>query len=315
MLSLYLLYPTQLIYTQVVMSEIMLQTLLLLSLFFLTLFLTRRRNRYLLFMNLCLSLAMLTKGVLVFFWIPNLAFHLWLLVRTHRKEVVLLALIPVLTVFCWSYRNYLRIGFFQFSSISTKTYSFLMRQFGEVENDAFARGTRELPQQPDDYATRERGVERSLMKVLAKNWQRYAVYHLRGMLFFFLDPGRFDIYQVLGWSQGRGFAKSIDHAGGGIFRAVVTEAGKLPTLVLILLTLVGTANLLILGAFIYFVFKPHVHSEFKLFLILMVLYVAFVTAGIGRSRYRLPVMPYLLLTAPAVLAACRTFEVTPNRHH
>ena len=187
----YLFYPAQVIYTQVIMSEILLQTWLLLSLLFLTLLLSGKGNRYLLFVNLCLSLAALTKGVFVYCWIPNMAFHFWLFLRTHRKTVLLLSLIPLLTVSCWSYRNYKRTGVFHFSSISQKQQGYLVKRYWKRERAAFARENPGQLRQGDDYTTAKRGVEYSFLKVVARNWQDYTLYHMRGVLFFFLRSRAF----------------------------------------------------------------------------------------------------------------------------
>ena len=276
--------------------------------------LSGKGNRYLLFVNLCLSLAALTKGVFVYCWIPNMAFHFWLFLRTHRKTVLLLSLIPLLTVSCWSYRNYKRTGVFHFSSISQKQQGYLVKRYWKRERAAFARENPGQLRQGDDYTTAKRGVEYSFLKVVARNWQDYTLYHMRGVLFFFLDPGRFDIYQVLGWSQQEGLSRYMGNSSGTTFQDILAKARELPIPIVALLTLIGTVNLVILGAFSYFVFRPHVQPELKVFLILIVFYVAFVTGGIGRSRYRLPVMPFLLLTAPTILRHFGKSEVRSSKH-
>ncbi len=73
----FLFYPAQMIYTQTIMPGIFLQTFLLLCVYCLALFLKTGNARYLWIMNASLSLALLTKPILVFFWLPNLAFHAW----------------------------------------------------------------------------------------------------------------------------------------------------------------------------------------------------------------------------------------------
>ena len=106
----------------------------------------------------------------------------------------------------------------------------------------------------------------------------------------------------------------MGNSSGTTFQDILAKARELPIPIVALLTLIGTVNLVILGAFLYFVFRPHVQPELKVFLILIVFYVAFVTGGIGRSRYRLPVMPFLLLTAPTILRHFGKSEVRSSKH-
>src|SRR5690606_25744977 len=70
--------------------------------------------------NLLLTMAVATKPVLVFFWVPNLIFSVFLYLKNRNILVLIFPLLLPLFVFLWSLRNESKTGYFHFSSIKTQ---------------------------------------------------------------------------------------------------------------------------------------------------------------------------------------------------
>jgi hypothetical protein len=303
----YLVYPSQIIYIFSIMSEILLQTLLLLSLFFMLQFLTGRNWRYLLFYNITISLAVLTKPVLLYFWIPSTLFQIWLAVRYHRKSILIYPLLMILTITFWSYRNYNITGYYHFSSIKNfnllyyNTYSFLVNRYGEDHAEKFMDRV-DAENRGKSFKTANRNIEKACFYVLWKNLPAYSFYHFRGSILFFIDPGRYDLYHFLRIKQEQGFWYFISHDG---ILGILKGVKKIPTTVIFYLLVMVIFNLLFLISVILFIIRRGYSMEFWLFLLTVILYFALITGPLGASRHRLPVFPELLLAVPSALIYIR----------
>ena len=203
LVAFYLFYPTQLIYSHLIMAEILLQLMLLSSFFFLLRFHETRCWYYLALCNLLVGLAALTKPIMVYFWFPSLLYQAWLLWRTGKQKFLILALIPLFFVTLWSYRNYLHTGYFHFSSIknSNMMHVNIHRLVDEAEGDqASISATRNLKRevrQAENFAEASKTIERAFFEAVFVHWKTLPMMYARGSLFFFLDPGRFDLYEFL----------------------------------------------------------------------------------------------------------------------
>ncbi len=285
-------YPAQIVYTHMVMSEILLQTLLLLSVFFFFQFQKSGNLTQLWLVNASLALGLLTKPSLMLIWIPGLVFHLWLFLRSRRKVVLLAALVPVLAVAAWSYRNYLKTGHFHFSSMAGEMEARYLRWYDRVEYPDAPWPQVSSPR-VEGWATEQREVRTSLYQRFARNPLAVARLQVMGIGFFFLDPGRFDLHHFQGSRFSPGLARHL-----GRTRQIL---GQTPLPLLALLALIGLVNLAVLAAYVAFPFQKSPPAEVKVFVFFLVLYAAVMTIGIGRSRYRLSVMPELFLVSAIVL--------------
>lgn len=294
----FLLYPSQIIYTFTIMSEILFQTLLLLSLISFLKFLEKKKIRYVWYYNLCLSAAVLTKPVLVYFWIPNLLFHVWLALKYRRKAVILMPLILLFTVISWSIRNYYVTGYYHFSSIKSfnllyyNTYPFLLNKYGEAQADQFLKELESQNAQAD-FAQKYRNIEKACYQQLARDPVSYALFHLRGSVFLFIDPGRYDLYHFLRLEKRVGFLSYVSRYG---FRGIFIMLRELPVAAILYLILMLLFNMIILISLIVFTFMPGIKPVFKLMFLLIIIYIAVMTGPVGASRHRIPVLPYLVLT-------------------
>lgn len=301
--ALFLFYPTQIIYTHLVMAEVLLQWMLLSSFYFLVRFQETEKWYHLALCNLFLGLTALTKPVMVYFWVPNLFFHIWWMRRLARQKLILLALIPLSLVSLWSYRNYLHTNYFHFSSIKTSNMLHvnirgIVRQTeGKERAHSLTRELEEKTKRTQDFAEASRTVERAFFETMIKNWRTLITAYPRGSLLFFLDPGRFDIYEFL----------ELPHniRGGEILRAdfwnKLRKLKEIPVSILSYLTVVGAINILLLAGLFYFLFDRRYPIELKSFSLLLLFYVLAIVAPTGLSRFRLSVMPFLFLSLPPLL--------------
>jgi len=145
------------------------------------------------------------------------------------------------------------------------------------------------------WSARSQRPEQPFYRVVIEHPLDLARRQLRGMVTFFLDPGRFDFYQFFSNPYpSRGFSRSM-YEWETFWQ---TARGTGPWLKYLIA--IGLFNLLLATAFILFLFQP-LQMELRVFVFLVVIYMAMMTASFGRSRYRLPVMPELFLAAAVVL--------------
>jgi 4-amino-4-deoxy-L-arabinose transferase-like glycosyltransferase len=175
------------------MAEILVQFLLFLSFVFLIAGIKKNSLNLLGLTNLTLGLAALTKPVMVYFWIPNLLYHVWLAYRLRSVKLVGWAFIPLLIVSGWSYRNYLVTDYYHFSSIKTINMSFNLDGSSNPQALPLTEYSR-----TKDFGSWSREVERVFIQDRLSNWPTTVYRQFLGTLAFLLDPGRFDIFQILG---------------------------------------------------------------------------------------------------------------------
>lgn len=302
--TLYLFYPSQLIYTHLVMSEVLLQGELLFMLFVVSSGIAGTRST--LAFNAALCLAMLTKPVMVLFWLPNLAFGAYLSYRRRTRSFVLLSCVPILVLCGWSVRNYHQTGDYHFSSISSialreyNTYYFLSGAEGKDAAEGFTARIEEASSGAA-YTRRVAISDSSCRQVLLRNLLPYSVFHLRGVLLFFIDPGRFDISQFLHEQTRDGFLSGLSTDG---MAGAVRVLRDMPTAVIVYLTAVLAVNIVLIAGFAGFLLrKTGCPRQVKSYALALVLGIALATGPLGASRFRLPLLPYLL-----AFSACMVYH-------
>ncbi len=294
----YLFFPSQLIYTYTIMAEILLQTLLLLAAASVFHYFLTKRIRFLLFYNIFICCALLTKPILLYFWLPNALFHLILFLQNRQRQVILLLpLILVGTLFINSYRNERQTGYYHYSSIKNynllhcNTYLFLMEMEGRKKADQFVNSILQEVKQRE-FKEANQTIERRCLSVIKDNWKRYTLFQLRGSLFFFFDPGRFELFHFLNRPQPESsFARLSDTGMKGFLQYFLT----IPPPILVALSIIMTANCILFTLVIISVFYPSPFVRTKLFLLFLVAFFIVMTGPFGASRFRLAVIPLLLV--------------------
>ncbi len=293
------------IYTQMIMSEILLATILNFFIYFNILLFYRFSMKRLLVVNLLLVLGFLTKPVLFPFSFIYFVFLMITFKKQLSLKLFLTSVIPLLVVASIHLINFKRTNVFHFSSIQRinllnyNTKYFHTNNYGSeyaIEfNDSVHSITDELTY-PKRY-----GKETSVAKnELTENLFSYILFHIKGSFRYFLDPGRFDIFNFFGKENSNtvGFLKVINEDGfSGVFNYLKKQN-------IFLLLILGISLLFngirFIGLLIFSYKTLKKQQAVWILLILLTSYFALVTGPIGASRFVVPIV--IILNFMSVLA-------------
>ena len=296
-------FPAQLIYANMVMSEILFQACIFWAFFFLVRFIREPQGKYLLIYNLLLCAGLLTKPVLYLWWIPNVVIIGWFAFRQKQFKWLTFAAIPVVAIVLWCGGNYLGTGYYHFSSITSinllnyNAYHALLEVYGPEEADSVIFAVKDEAALIKDFAEREKYVEKAATDLVMEHKVAYAKFHLKGMVNFFLDPGRFDLYQFFGWQE-EGFQGLLYYFSKDGYVGIFNFLREQPMVPAFSLVSVMIWNLLLLLALLNFMFLKKVPWEIRLLTLLMIGYICAATGPLGASRFKLPIYPLMVLTVP-----------------
>lgn len=311
LLILLILLPVQYIYCNMVMSEILLQTLLFWSFYYFVMFIKNSKIEYILACNVFLALAVLTKPVLLYFWIPNLILLIFLFLKERRITIILPGLIMPVVIFLLSFYNYHTTGSFHFSSIRQmnlvgyNSAFLLVNVYGEEEGYKRVAEMRKYLSTIDDFSKLQKEEDRIGYELIMNHKYEYAKYHLKGMVNFFLDPGRFDINNYLGIKEenNTGLLYTFTKEGyTGIFKFIL----KQPIYIIVYIVLMMIINILMVISMINFLFVKQVKLELKIFLYLLIFYLCLFSGPLGTMRYKVHIIPLLLFTIPFLFERIKT---------
>lgn len=296
-------FPAQYIYVNMIMSEILLQTFIFWALFNLFYYIKNRTTRNIIYYNIILALAVLTKPVLVYFWIPNLIFMAYLYYKNKKTSTLLSGLIHPVFVLLFSYYGYTTTGNLSYSSqkpVNLLDYyaTFLLisvngedggwKRYGEIHSylDTIK-----------DYSKMSIEAEKIAMEIILDNKIEYAKLHLKGMLNYFFDPGRYDLNYLLSVKEKNHSGLMIAFAKGG-YGEVVNFVTKQPYYVIVYLSLMLIINFCFVLSLILFLFNKRVYEEIKFFVLFMAVYMSFLSGMLGTMRYKIHIYFLLLFTIP-----------------
>lgn len=299
-LLLVLLSPVQIIYANMVMSEIILQTWILLMVNSFLIFVKTKKSMNLLWVSVFLILAMLTKPVMYPFALIILLAGLYYFFKDKVKLALVYGLLPLFFIIGYNLWNQKRTGVFHFSSIQTinlvqyNTYFFIKNQFGEQKADEFLKSTYQEANQIENYAERQAFLKRTALDNIKENLPGYLFFHTKGIVKWFVDPGRFDLYNFFGVEAEKysGYLYQLNREG---FRHSVKAFFSQP--LWIVLALLSTFVLRLFLAIlipIWFLFGKQSFQE-KLAIVIPIVFVASVTGPLGASRFMLPLFPLIIL--------------------
>ncbi|UPL49554.1 hypothetical protein [Hymenobacter sublimis] len=299
--------PAQVIYANVVMSEVLLQTTIVLLWAALVAFWQPARpTRYFAGAALAAAAALLIKPV--FFPAAALMLGLGMVVGWQQRRPVLTfwGAVPLLVALLWMGRNEARTGYFHFSSIAEinllryNTRGVLQATEGPAVAERFVRSTVAASQHLPTFREQQHYIQRASVAALRRHPVAYAAQHLRGVISFFLDPGRFDLVYFLGLpdTAGMGLLQQLNEHG---YRAILGYIPQLPAGLVAGLLLVLLANGARLILALRFLLRRNAGSPARWLLVVIIGYVALLTGPLGASRFAVPVLPLLLAAAGAGL--------------
>ena len=298
-----LTFPAQLIYASAVMSEMLLQTAVLGIAVATLAFIHSPRLRYVVGGAMAVIAALLLKPV--FYPLVLVVAMLALAVgwRYRRPAVAAVGLLPVLVVGWYMLWNQQRTGYFHFSSIAEINLlqynaAGVLRQIAgpEVEEKWVTQVIEQANAAPD-FATRQRFIQAQAGAMLTEHIGLYTRQHVQGMAALFLDPGRFDLSQLLGWAPPAGGGLLTQARQGRIWQAATSLPwGQLGLLGVILLANIARLGLAVRG----FRRLRYAHAPLRYgrwVAVGLLLYVAALTGPLGAARFLVPLWPLLLALA------------------
>ena len=241
-----------------------------------------------------LSLGMAMKPVLFPFLIPAALYGVYSFIRTKKIVWILGLLIPLCWVTGYTIHNKQRTGSYQYSSIQTANLvNYNLRYFVMAEE-----GTNRAAETVDalydkcrsaaEYADKNRCLSGGVKEMIMKEPFRYTWFHLKGSITYFLDPGRFDLVTFFSLSSpdSPGIMQAIHEDGlRGILRFLKSQGWGW----ILVLGLIGLFKVIKLTGLVIYLLRGRNELPFKIFLALLIGYLALVTGPLGASRFLLPV--------------------------
>ncbi|MFK7970213.1 MAG: hypothetical protein AB8F95_07590 [Bacteroidia bacterium] len=294
------------IYPGLVMTEVWLQSLLIGAAYGLVLFWLKEKSRGIWITALCIALSLWLKPVtypLALGMIIFLPFLSWVKKRSIPKAVIT-ALIPLVSALCLGGINYARTSSFHFSSITSinllqyNAYYTKVRIDGEAEAERWVDAVAAQANTIQDYPSRQQFIQQKAAAVLKENPGTYASLHAKGMIHFFADPGRFDLYHFFNWDRATGkntglLAIFSSEGYGGIWSYMKAQ-GFWP-LFMLGLSFLGKIGLMI--GIASALFRHRRNWPIMLLLLAIPFYLALATGPLGASRFAVPVIPLLVVCA------------------
>lgn len=310
-LALILAFPSQFVYANMVMSEILLQTCLVAAFYAFSLYALEGSSRALVAYNVFLAAAALTKPVMYLFVLPNLAWLAFMTWRRRDVRCIASAVIPLVLILAYSGWNLHRTGHFHFSSIQAtnlldyNTRYLLIQTEGVDVADSLVTAVHQEADDANTFAEEQEILHDGSWELIRPRLPSYVLFHLRGVVGFFLDPGRFDLYNFIGIPSGK--AGLLYHFSAEGPKGVWTYLRSQPALLVIILLIIAAANLIRTVGLAASAFA-RVPVEIKWGLLLIVGYVAAATGPVSAARFAVPVSPLILLAVLIVLADVRDFR-------
>lgn len=294
-----LFMPAQFIYPNLVMSETLFQFTLMLAGWMLFSYFKTENFRYVWAFQLLLCLGIFIKPVLYLFAFVNLGYFIYLYFRHRARLLVISGLVPIIFIIIFSSFNQQKTGKFHVSSIQdvnlidVNLFYFLMQDEGYDAARTTTDSIYQVCEQNSDYKEYSECLNDAAKEILFSRLFEYGVFHIKGSVRFFIDPGRFDIYNFFGLQEMGEKGLRYRLFQGGV-RAVWQYLKEQNTFVLLWIFAIAMINVLKTIGFIFFIFNRRYNLDFRIFLLLLVGTISFATGPLGASRFALPVALFIL---------------------
>ena len=302
-----LLYPFQFIYCNMVMSEILFQTFLIVAFYQLVCFFENGTTSNLFYYNLFLTLSVLVKAVMLYLWLPNLLFMIWLFFKSKPKSALLFGLMMPGVIGLQCKINEYTTGYFHYNSIQTfnrlfhNTKELLIKNEGKAYADSTCKAIWEKGLAKGNLKEHYEFVNAQCKAILTDDVLDYGIFHLKGMFIFMLTPGREDLVYFfrIKESEKVNFMRSVNEKGIEGFTYWLSKINPVMLGVAIVLLI---WNVVLTVATALFFWKNRIDWRIKAWLFLLIAYIAFASSlVVGAARFRLPVYPFLLMATTLVI--------------
>jgi hypothetical protein len=294
-----LFYPAQMMHANFVMTEIFFQTLLVFIFINTYRFVENPCWKYSLHIAILLSLCLLTKPVSLFLPFVVLGCMGSAMIKQTQNLKYSCAFIVIVLVFhgiCLQNKH--ATGYYHYSSIKTinqlkynARYT-LVNAEGELYADSVITDCLIQANAMADYGERLQWMDAKALEIIKTYPGSFLKLYTKGILAFFIDPGRFDVYHFLAIDEkgAPGLMYEIQTSG---YKAIFAYLNQAPLLALVILVVNFCWNLFVVACFVYFSVSKRFPASMRLILCVLVLYIAAATGPVGVSRYRVPVYPFL----------------------
>ncbi len=303
-----LLFPPQAITSNFIMAETLLQTIVFWTFYSFVKYIKTKELKYIFYFNLLLAAGVLTKPVLLYFWIPNILFSLYLYYKNRKVTIIAASAILPAVILAVCLFNLGKTGYFHYSSLKDNNLLYYNGYFILVNTKDIETANKEIEETQkylfgiQDYKQMSEERERLGTELVMNNKMTYAKLHLKGVLNYFFDPGRFDFLNFTGRlneknNEGMMFIFAKEGYIGVLKQLIKQNPGLLAYLVLVFLM-----NVVLFVGFIVFLIRKNVEFEIKLFAALLVFFLGFMSGPLGTLRYKIHVIPLMLFGAIIALS-------------
>jgi len=291
-------FPSLWIYANWIMAETLFMFLLCFSLYFLL----KPKPQYFL-SAIFLSLAMLTKPVLIFVIYIWFIVFLWLSIKRKVPQLIAVSFIPMITLLMQIAINFYYTKAAIVSSmpginlVQYNAYFTLSKKYG---SDSAANWVDKMDktgaalENTTDFKTAYNFKKNSAVMVIMANWQTYFVIHSLGSVRWFFDPGRFDVlnfFKIYAEDGNEGWTRTYYAKGvSGVFERMKSEN----VFLMLSIMLIFLWNILRFNRLLYATkFLFHDKTLLAVFSLLLVYFAG--TAGpVASARFLLPAFPIIL---------------------
>ncbi|MFI5221817.1 MAG: ArnT family glycosyltransferase [Bacteroidia bacterium] len=291
-------FPSQMIHSDFVMSEILLQFFLTFAFYFSVKTLDKPELKNIFWVSVCISLAMLTKPVVLFLGVLLAAYFFFIFWRKNTKLLLPFLLIPV-TYHLLCLQNQHTTGYYHFTSmkimadVRVNSRYVLASKYGADSSSKFETQLMNEANLITDYGKRYEFIEQKCNEVYLQNKTAFVKQYVKGMASTMLDPGRFDlgVFFNLQNNASPGFLHRFNTEG---IKSVPEILKETPIFILFFLGIILLWNALLSLSLVVFLFDKKIAIRLRIFVVLFIAYFVMVIGISGLCRYRVPFFPMLV---------------------
>lgn len=310
--------PSQFIYSNLLMSEILLQNLITWTVFFFFLFVKTQKYKYLMLCNIIIILCALTKPIFYIFPALNLIISIIHYLKSKNIINVAISMLSVMGIIIYMGWNYYRTGYFHFSSIQNinllnyTAYHFAMKNHNSQYADSLVNDIITKSNSFNKYSEKNIFIQNKSINYLSDNIYSYSLFHIQGIINFFVDPGRFDLYTFFNIDSSNNNSMLHAYSEHG-YKGIWLYIREQPVLFVIYFFLILIFNIFKTLSILFIFLNKKIDIFVRVFIIAIVFYIAFFTGPIGASRFALPIFPLLLISTISVYDYVHTKILNPSK--
>jgi hypothetical protein len=252
-----------------------------------------------------MAMALLIKPVMYLFWILQVFFFVWLVIKKkHSWNLFATLFLPLSIILLFSFRNYHKTGYWHYSSVNN---NYLLNYAARImlhENNSAEHAQKKLDMisvkadSASDYSEYSEIIRRETFKILHEDKLLFAWLSFKKAINFFLDHGRFDLFSFLQRQPDEtleGWKFKLKHEG---FSPALSYLEKFNPVLLSYLFCIMVANIFIAICFLIFIFSRKNDLVLRIAVASLVFYLVVLTGLASAARFRMAVYPVLLFAVP-----------------